>query len=183
MSGCTAVLAVLIGAAPVAHADPARTNNWNQWDDNGRDGVMEGETKLALGVDYARVGASDHTTRLALEIEHLLRNRWGVVGTAALPVEGTWLAPASLGLRFHFVPKFPLDPFVGVAGGVAWMAPHGLTATAAPLGEARAGLAYYYFGYFFVQLEGGYDFARYGRDGVELNRSGASFAGRLGVYF
>jgi hypothetical protein len=178
-----AALALLLGAPSLAHADPPRTNNWNQWDDNGHDGLMEGVTKLSWGVDYARVGASDHVTRLALEGEHLLRDRWGMVGTLAVPVGGTWVAPASLGLRFHFVPRFPLDPFVGVAGGVSWLAPHGLPAAAAPLGEARAGIAYYYFGFFFAQLEGGYDFVRYGRSGVETDRGGASFSGRLGVTF
>jgi hypothetical protein len=166
-----------------AAAEPARTNNWNQWDDDARDGVMEGTTKLSLGVDYARVGAADHTVRLAFELEHLLRDRWGIVGTVALPLDGAWVAPASLGLRFHFLPKFPLDPFVGVGGGVTWLAPSGLPAAAAPIAEARAGLAYYYFGFFFAQLEGGYDFVRYGRGGVEMDRGGASFAGRLGVDF
>ncbi len=166
-----------------AHADPARTNNWNQWDDAARAGVIQGTTKLGLGADYALVGASDHTVRVGVEVEHLLRDHWGVVGALALPVAGTWVAPASLGLRFHFLPKFPLDPFVGVAGGVGWLAPTGLPATAAPLAEARAGLTYYYFGLFFGQLEGGYDFVRYGRAGVEMDRGGASFAGRLGVEF
>jgi len=178
-----AVTALVAFSTTIAHADPPRTNNWNQWDDDARDGVMEGESKLSMGVDYARTGASEHTARLALEVEHLLRNRWGVVGTLALPFDGAWVAPATLGLRFHFVPKFPLDPFVGVAGGVAWLAPHAIDATAAPLAEARAGVAFYYFGLFFAQVEGGYDFVRYGRGGVEMDASGASFAGRLGVYF
>ena len=181
-----ATLGLVAFFTPAAHADPARTkrtDNWNQWDDDARDGVMQGTTKLSLGADYALVGSTDHTVRLALEVEHLLRNRWGVVGTVALPLGGTWVAPASLGLRFHFLPKFPLDPFVGVAGGVAWVAPSGLPATAAPLAEARAGLAYYYFGLFFAEVEGGYDFVRYGRAGVEMDRGGASFAGRLGVCF
>jgi hypothetical protein len=169
--------------APEALADPAPTNNWNQWDDDGRDGVVQGSTKVALGVDYALVGSSDHTVRLALELEHLLRNRWGLVGTVALPVAGTWVAPASLGVRFHLLPKLPIDPFLGLGGGVAWLAPSGLRATAAPLGEARTGLAFYALGFFFAQLEGGYDFVRYGRAGVEMDRGGASFAGRLGVYF
>ena len=174
----------VVGLSPAgAHADPARTNNWNQWDDDARDGIMQGATKLAVGADYARVGAADHTVRLALELEHLLRNHWGVVGTLGLPLGGAWVAPASVGLRFHFLPKQPLDPFLGIAGGVAWLAPSGLPPAAAPLGEARAGLAFYYFGLFFVQVEGGYDFVRYGRAGVEFDRGGASFAGRLGVYF
>ena len=170
-----------------AHADPAPssppTNNWNQWNDSARDGVVQGMTKLALGVDYALVGSSEHTVRLALEIEHLLRNRWGITGTLALPVQGEWVAPAALGVRFHFLPKFPFDPFVGVGGGVAWLAPDSLLATAAPIAEARAGFAFHYFGFFFAQLEGGYDLVRYGREGVTLDLGGASFAGRLGVSF
>jgi hypothetical protein len=170
-------------AATPAEAQTARTNNWNQWDDDARDGVMQGTTKLALGADYALVGSSDHSVRLALELEHLLRDRWGIVGNLALPLDGAWVAPASLGLRFHFVPKYPLDPFVGLGGGVAWLAPSRLAAAAAPLGEARAGLAYYYFGVLFAQIEGGYDFVRYGHGGVEMDRGGASFSGRLGVYF
>ena len=144
---------------------------------------MEGTTKLSLGADYALVGPSEHTVRIGLELEHLLRNRWGLVGELALPVAGQWVAPASLGIRFHFLPKFPLDPFVGLAGGVTWLAPDGLPSIAAPIAEARAGLAVYYFGLFFLQIEGGYDFVRYGRQGVELDVGGASFAGRLGVSF
>jgi hypothetical protein len=166
-----------------ALAAPAPTNNWNQWDDDARDGVTEGTTKLGLGVDYAQVGSQDHTVRLALEVEHLLRNRWGVVGSLALPVAGEWVAPATLGLRFHFVPKFPLDPFLGVAGGVAWLAPDGIAAVGAPIASARAGLAFHYFGLFFAQVEGGYDFVQYGREGVTLDLGGAQFAGRLGVDF
>ncbi len=166
-----------------ARAEPPRTNNWNQWDDDARDGVVEGMTKLATGIDYARVGSSDHTLRLGFEFEHLLRRRWGLVGAVAIPMEGTWVAPATLGLRFHFVPKFPVDPFVGVAGGVAWLALPGLSAAAAPIAEARAGVAFYYFGLFFAQLAGGFDLVRYGRGGVERDASGASFDGRLGVYF
>ena len=184
-SRLVATLALFAATATTAraHADPVRTNNWNQWDDDARDGVVQGATKLSVGVDYALAGSTDHTVRLAIELEHLLRNRWGVVGDLALPVAGTWIAPATLGLRFHFLPKFPLDPFLGVAGGVAWVAPNGLQATASPIAEGRAGLAYYYFGLFFVQVEGGYDFVRYGRSGVEMDRGGPEFAGRLGVYF
>jgi hypothetical protein len=144
---------------------------------------MEGTTKLALGADYALVGPSEHTVRLALELEELLRNRWGIVGTLALPIAGQWIAPASLGIRFHFLPKFPLDPFLGLSGGVAWLAPDSLPAIAAPIAEARAGVAFHYFGLLFVQLEGGYDFVHYGRGGVDLDVGGASFAARLGVYF
>jgi hypothetical protein len=112
-----------------------------------------------------------------------LRDRWGLVGTLALPVGGQWVAPASLGVRFHFVPKFPLDPFVGVDGGVAWLAPDGLAATAAPIVSGRAGLAFHYFGLFFAQVEGGYDWVQYDREGVTIDLSGALFAGRLGVDF
>jgi hypothetical protein len=165
-----------------ALADPV-TNNWNQWDDDARDGVTEGTTKAGIGVDYAQVGTQGHTVRIALEVEHLLRNRWGLVGTLALPVGGERVAPASLGVRFHFVPKFPLDPFVGVAGGVGWLAPDGIAGIAAPMGSARAGVAFHYFGLFFAQAEGGYDVAQYGREGVTLNLSGAVFAARLGVDF
>lgn len=180
---CTVTEARADPAPAIETAPQGSPNNWNQWDEDGRDGVVQGSTKVALGVDYALVGGSDHTVRLALELEHLLRNRWGLVGTVALPVAGTWVAPASLGVRFHILPKLPVDPFVGLGGGVAWLAPSGLPATAAPLAEARAGLAFYTLGFFFAQLEGGYDFVRYGRAGIEMDRGGASFAGRLGVYF
>jgi hypothetical protein len=169
-----------------AGADPVVTNNWNQWDDDARDGLMQGTTKLALGVDYTTYTATPsegHTVRLGLELEHLLRDHWGVVGSIALPVAGQWVAPASIGIRFHFVPKFPLDPYVSLAGGVAWLAPDSLPAIAAPIATARAGVALYYFGLFFAQVEGGYDVARYGREGVDVDLSGATFAGRLGVYF
>ncbi len=170
-------------SSPAPAPPPPRTNNWNQWDDDGRDGVMQGATKLALGADYAFVGSSEHTVRLALELEHLLRDRWGIVANVALPIQGAWIAPASLGVRFHFVPKFPLDPFIGVGGGVAWVAPDTLGGAASPLAQARAGVAFYYFGLFYVQVEGGYDFVQYARGGTEIDLSGASFAGRLGVYF
>jgi hypothetical protein len=174
-------------AATTAEADPpAPTQNWNQWDDDARDGVMEGSTKLSLGVDYTSYTSAPsegHTVRLALELEHLLRNRWGVVGTLGLPLQGNWIAPATLGLRFHFVPKFPVDPYLGLAGGVAWVAPDTLTAIAAPVASARAGIAFYYLGLFFAQLEGGYDVVRYGRGGVDLDLSGVTFAGRLGLAF
>lgn len=169
--------------APEARAQGAKTNNWNQWNDDARDGVVQGMTKLALGADYALVGPSEHTVRLSLEVEHLLRDRWGIVGDLALPLQGEWVAPATIGIRFHFIPKFPLDPFLGLAGGVAWLAPDTLASVAAPIAEARAGLAFHYFGLFFVQIEAGYDFVRYGRDGVTLDVGGASFSGRLGVSF
>lgn len=176
-----AVLGLGTSTARSAHADPAPTNNWNQWDDDGRDGVTQGTTKLALGIDYAQVGSRGDTLRLALEVEHLLRDRWGLVGTLALPVGGEWVAPASLGVRFHLVPKFPLDPFLGLAGGVAWLAPDRVAPVAAPIGSARAGLAFHYLGLFFAQMEGGYDLVSYGREGVTIDLSGAIFAGRLGV--
>jgi hypothetical protein len=174
-----ATLAVLVTGTTRARG----ANNWNQWDDDALDGVTEGTTKVGLGVDYARVGPSDHTVRLAAEVEHLLKARWGVLGGVALPVAGEWVAPAWLGVRFHALPKFPLDPFVGLAGGVAWLAPDGLAPVAAPIAAARAGVAFHYFGLFFAQAEGGYDFVQYGREGVTLDLSGASFAGRLGVDF
>jgi hypothetical protein len=178
-----APFALSLLATRAALAAPPPTNNWNQWDDDARDGVMEGMTRLSLGLDYAQVGSQEHTVRLAVELEHLLRSHWGVVGTLALPVAGEWVAPASLGLRFHFVPKFPLDPYVGLAGGVAWLAPDGIAAIVAPIGSARGGLAFHYLGFFFAQVEGGYDFVQYGREGVTLNLGGAIFSGRLGVDF
>ena len=177
------VLGLGTATARSARADPARTNNWNQWDDDARDGVTQGTTKLALGIDYAQVGSRGDTVRLTLEVEHLLRDRWGLVGTLLLPVGGEWVAPASLGVRFHLVPKFPLNPFLGLAGGVAWLAPDGLAPIAAPIGSARGGVAFHYLGLFFAQVEGGYDFVSYGREEVTINLSGATFTGRLGVEF
>ena len=66
---------------------------------------------------------------------------------------------------------------------MAWLAPDGIAAIAAPIGSARAGLAFHYFGLFFAQVEGGYDFVEYAREGVTMNVGGALFTGRLGVDF
>lgn len=161
----------------------ATDNHWNQWDDDGLDGVVEGTTMLGLGANYALSGSSEHTVRLVFEGEHLLRDRWGVVGSVGLPVDGAWIAPAELGLRFHLFPKFPIDPFVGIDGGIAWLRPPGLEDMAAPMVDLRAGAAAHYFGIFYAQVDGGYDLVRYGRGGVSIDRSGASFGGRLGVNF
>ncbi|HEY2515187.1 MAG TPA: hypothetical protein VGI39_30180, partial [Polyangiaceae bacterium] len=100
--GAAACLALTLRAAS---ARAATDNHWNQWDDDGLDGVVQGTTLLGLGANYALAGSTDHTVRLALEGEHLLRDRWGVVGSLGLPVDGAWIAPAELGLRFHLFPK------------------------------------------------------------------------------
>jgi hypothetical protein len=167
-------------ATRVSHAEPK--SHWNQWDDDGLDGVVQGTTKLGLGADYGFAG-SDHTVRLAVEAEHLLRNRWGVAFGAGLPLGGLWVAPATLGLRLHALPKLPIDPFATISGGVAWLRLPGLPDTAAPLVAAHAGVDVFYFGLFFAQIDAGYDFVRYGRAGVTRDLAGGAFGGRLGVFF
>jgi len=184
--GCAVPAAAALLAVTCASTAPAAQRDhsyWNQWDDDGADGVAEGTTELALGVDYARVGSGDHTVRFAVEGEHLLRNRWGVVADVALPVGGAWVAPATLGLRLHVLPKNPFDPFVGVGGGVAWLRLPDLPDAAAPIVLARAGLAFHYLGFFFAQVSGGYDLVRYARAGAEIDRGGFVLDGRLGVGF
>jgi hypothetical protein len=180
----TVVTLATLGALTAATTEGrAAPNNWNQWDDDAASGVAQGTTRLGLGVDYALSGGSDHTVRLGFELEHMLRDHWGAVCAVALPVAGEWLAPLWVGLRLHVLPKQPFDPFLGAAGGVGWLAPDGLAAIAAPIATGRAGIAFHYFGLFFVQAEGGYDLAVYAREGVTMNVGGASFAGRLGVDF
>lgn len=180
VAACVAGALVLV--TEDARAAPPRTNNWNQWDDDASNGVSQGLTKLSLAFDYARAG-DDHALRLGGEFEHLLRDRWGLVGSFALPVAGTWVAPGTLGLRFHLLPKTPVDPFLGLSGGFAWLRPDGVAAELVPMVAARGGLALYVSGLFFVQAEGGYDFVRYSANGVAFDLGGAVITGRLGVYF
>jgi len=173
---CAAAIALF------ATRDARATNNWNQWDEDAASGVSRGATKLALGVDWAHV-PDDHTLRFAVEGEHLLRDHWGIFGSAALPFEGPWVAPLLAGVRFHLLPKTPIDPFAGIAGGVAWMRIDGRDARVDPMVSAQVGAALYYFGLFFVQVEGRWDVARYSAAEGAIDRSGVVLDGKLGTYF
>jgi hypothetical protein len=156
--------------------------HWSQWSAPAISAVGQGATKLDLGIDWAHV-PNGHSVRLAGDFEYLLRNSIGLVGSAAVPIQGAWVAPATLGLRLHVVPLSTFDPYVGLRGGVAWMRPLGRDARIDPTIDAEAGVAFYYFGLFFLEAGARYDVLRYAATSGAFDLSGLVVGGRSGVYF
>jgi hypothetical protein len=147
-----------------------------------RVGIAQGVTKLSLAFEYAGVG-SDHGWRVGGDFEHMLRNRWGLVGSLSLPVSGPWVVPATMGMRVHAAPGQAFDPFVGVAGGFAWLDPTNIPADIVPMLSMRLGATLFSRGIYFLQVDGGYDFVHYSHGGIGFDLSGAVVTGRTGFYF
>lgn len=170
-------LGVMLVSVPARAAD-----NWNQWDEPAVSGVGRGATKLALGIDWAHVPGG-HSVRLGGDFEHLLADHWSLQGRVGIPLEGEWVAPAMLGIRFHVLPLHPFDPFLGAAGGVAWLRPTGRDARLDPVTSGAVGFTFHYFGLFFVEAEGRFDLVRYAASEGARDLSGVVIDGRTGVYF
>jgi hypothetical protein len=183
-SASAACLASLLSLVLTLAARPAHAseNNWNQWDEPAVSGIGRGTSKLSLGVDWGHVPGS-HALRLGFGFEHMLRDHWGLTAQTGLPIDGEWIAPLLLGVRFHALPKSPVDPFVGVSGGAAWMRPTGRDARVDPMASAQAGVTVYYFGLLFLELHARYDVARYAAAEGAVDRSGLALAGATGVFF
>jgi hypothetical protein len=147
-----------------------------------RAGVVQGDTKLSLGFEYAGVG-DDHGWRINGEFEHLLRNRWGLFGSLSIPVSGPWVVPSTLGFRVHALPGHAFDPFVAVGGGFAWVNPRDIPADIVPMLAMRLGLSLYSTGPFFLEGEGGYDFVHYSHGGLGFDLGGVVVTGRTGFWF
>jgi hypothetical protein len=175
-------LAGAVFALTLVTAEAARAETWSQWSTPAVSGVGQGATKLGIGVDWAHV-PGDHSLRLAGDFEHMLRDRIGLVGRAALPIDGAWVAPATLGLRFHLLPLSPLDPYVGGGGGLAWMRFPGRDARIDPTIDAEAGLTFHYWGLFYLEAGVRYDLVRYSAPDAGADLSGLVVGGRSGVYF
>jgi hypothetical protein len=144
--------------------------------------VGQGATALGAGVEWAHVPGW-HSLRIAGDFEHMLRDHVGLVGRAAVPVDGAWVAPAALGLRFHLLPLSPFDPYVGGSGGVAWLRAPGHAARIDPTISGEAGFRFYYFGLFFLDAGVRYDVVRYAAPSGAFDLSGLVVGGRTGVYF
>jgi hypothetical protein len=145
-------------------------------------GVAQGVTKLSTAFEYAVTG-SDHVFRIGGEFEHMLRNRWGLVGSLSIPVSGEWVATSTLGVRLHALPRSRIDPFVGSAAGFAWVNPAHASATLLPMLGMRAGISFFSTGPYFVQAEGGYDFVKYSHGGVGFDLGGPVATVRAGFSF
>jgi hypothetical protein len=147
-----------------------------------RVGVVEGLTKLSLALEYARVG-DQGAVRVGGDFEHMLRNRWGLVGSLSIPVSGPWVVPGTMGMRVHANPGGAFDPFFGAAGGFAWVNPTNRPADVVPMLAMRLGLTWFTTGIYFLQLDGGYDFVRYSHAGIGFDLGGPVLTGRVGFDF
>jgi hypothetical protein len=150
--------------------------------DRPRAGVAQGVTTMSSAFEFAKTG-SGHGFRVGGEFEHMLRNRWGLVGSLSIPVSGPWVAPGTMGLRVHALPGHAVDPFLTFGGGFAWVNPTNVPADLVPMLAMRLGLSLYTTGIYFVQAEGGYDFVHYSHAGLGFDLSGLVATGRAGFYF
>lgn len=154
--------AACVASVPsTAHAEPPPgATSWNQLGEPARSGLSQGAT--TLGVSLALVAPAElRTVRLGFSFEHLLRDRWGVVGGVAAPFAGVLFAPLQLGVRFHALARSPLDPYATVTGGVALTHPNGEEPTLEPFFGANAGLAFHYWGFAFLAADLGFEHATY----------------------
>ncbi len=178
-----ALVAPAAAATVLALAVPARAGeSWSQWSTPAVSGVGQGATKLGAGIDWAHV-PDGHSLQIAGDFEHMLRDHVGLVGRAAVPVDGAWIAPATLGLRLHLLPLSPFDPFLGGSGGVAWLRAPGKDARVDPTIDGEAGFTFYYFGLFYLEAAVRYDVLRYAAPSGAFDLSGLVIGGRTGVYF
>jgi hypothetical protein len=177
-TACVLLLGAIVSFAPAARA----ADDWNQWNAPAVSGVARGTTKIGWGVDWGHV-PGDHTLRLGFDGEHLLRDHWSVIARVGLPVGGAWVAPALVGLRVNALPRFPVDPFLGAAGGVAWIRPGGLDARVDPMASVEAGLTVHYWAFFFFEAGARYDLVRYAASTGASDLSGLVVEGRTGVFF
>jgi len=180
MGAAAAIL--LLGFAPSRGQADSRPDSVDDASERPRRGVAQGVTKLSLAVEYAGVG-SEHGWRVGGDFEHMLRNRWGLVGSMSLPVSGPWVLPATMGIRLHALPGETVDPFVGVAGGFAWVNPTNIPADVVPMLSMRLGVTLFSTGIYFLQADGGYDVVHYSHGGVGFDLSGIVVTGRTGFYF
>lgn len=157
----SAIAATIVLASGSARAElPSDATSWNQLGQTPASGISRGSTTLATNLSLVRP-AGTTTLRLGFSFEHLLRDRWGLVGGVAAPFGGVLFAPAHLGVRFHALPRAPLDPYLGVTAGLAIVHPEGEVVTAEPTVGAHAGLALHYVGFAFVAFDGGLEHATY----------------------
>ncbi|MBK8214025.1 MAG: hypothetical protein IPK71_09765 [Myxococcales bacterium] len=157
----SALTAALVLVPCVARAElPSDATSWNQLGQTPASGLSRGSTTLATNLTLVRP-AGTTTLRLGFSFEHLLRDRWGLVGGVAAPFGGVLFAPAYAGVRFHVLPRSPLDPYLGVTAGLAIVHPKGEVVTAEPTVGAHAGLALHYVGFAFVAFDGGLEHATY----------------------
>jgi hypothetical protein len=180
-------LSILMLAAAATTAGSARgdgngneNESWLQWGAPARSGVGQGATKIALGVDWA---PTNGTLRIDGQIEHMLRDHFGLIGRFGVPLTGDWIAPVLLGVRFHAPPLSPLSAFLGASAGIAWLHPAGQGGRVDPIVSGEAGLTFYYFGLFFFEAGGRYDFVRFAAPSGAIDFSGPVIEGSTGVYF
>jgi hypothetical protein len=153
--------ACVLSATASARAElPADASSWNQLGEAPASGIGRGSTTLSTHLSLVRP-AGTTTLRLGFSFEHLLRDRWGLVGGVAAPFGGVLFAPAHVGVRFHVLPRAPLDPYLGAYAGLAVVHPRGEVVTAEPFVGAHAGLALHYFGFGFLAFDGGLEHATY----------------------
>ncbi|MEI7893760.1 MAG: hypothetical protein WCI05_11745 [Myxococcales bacterium] len=180
-------LTALIGfASPEVLAETPRrvTHNWNQWNDQGTDGLAESMTLLAIGARFAPAGGRNMWI-VQGSFEYMLLDRWGLEGRGGVSVasEGGTFVPLSLGLNLHLLPKRPFDPYLGGGGGFTYVRMSGHGGALVPTLNVGGGLDFCYWGLFFLQAAGGYTFLEYaGPDFyVDLRSWNASLG--TGMYF
>jgi hypothetical protein len=159
LGGMACAAAVFVGG-PARAELPAEATSWNQLGEPARSGLAQGSTTVATHLALVEAGGP-RTLRLGFSFDHMLRDRWGVVGGVAAPFAGVLFAPVHLGVRFHALARSPIDPYATAYGGVALLHPEGEKATLEPVVGANLGLAYHYWGFAFLGVDFGLEHASY----------------------
>lgn len=159
--------------------------SWNQYNQTSFNGIARSSLKFSAGIAQDTV-ASQKPLLITGQFEYLVSDYMGLLGSTAYMVsydtKDVFYTPALLGMNFHFFPRSVLDLYVGGKAGFVQIAPPGFAKDIFSQTSLQVGLSYYYWGYFFFELEGRYSFFSYAKDvAIELNGSSAEF--RIGFYF
>ena len=167
---CLAVLAFTFFSS-LLFAEEKTTHNWNQWN-------TPKETGPAFGTsNYAIDG----------EFEYFVTDIFGLAGETAIPVSSEVangkVYPFLLGGNVHILPRNSFDIFVGGKGGFTNIKPVTFETEWAPTIEMHAGLAYYFWGMFYGQVDAGYAFVKYANTSAYINYEGFRLAFKTGFFF
>jgi hypothetical protein len=188
------VASLCAAAAGLARAaEPPPLNSWNQLEDSGASGVARGVILLSTDLAFRMPRAPGTAPRslfmgIQLHGSAMLTDHFGLRGDVTLHFhddakQDIRLIPMTLGGTVHPLPKSPFDLYFGARGGLAIVRIDDGDNELEPVIGVLGGVAFHYWGMFFVRAEVGYDLVRYASGARVQNLDAPYFAVGTGLSF